>query len=684
MDAPMTALTHIPSPIVSQIECWDYVDGSFSPSNVSDLREQDYRYIFSFPMVYIVYTGNDNVHTGHIDYLAYVGETTDIAARTRQHFIEDPKSRKDWQSFAEQAAKDHGSVNEFVIGHPHFNKSLTLDVENRLMHYLSGVDSIKYLYNRRTNPQGDYYTREELDELFSKIWGKLHTKKPDLFPLESAIKDSAVFKASPFHQLSSEQLEAEDAIVSLVRASFADEPAEADGQDGTFGKLIVVQGAAGTGKTVLISHLFYRLCRDSDGEGALSPADVYANTSDDVPQNAYILIKHAEQRHVYNQIAKKLGLQARSGEIVLNPTSYINRFSKKKIDANGRPTSRPDVGKPQGRAKIALVDEAHLLLTQGNQGYSGKNMLLDIMRRTEVTIAVFDPGQILQSSQQWKAEDLKALLGTGHSSGSAFEEATLSGGEKFERASITLHKQFRIVASDPTIAWIDSLAMGGEIGQIPADPIYDLKVFDSPVELFLAIKEKAEGDGGRGLSRVLATYDWDYKDASKDKNDLDGYWAVSLHMNDSGTWEMGRDGGDEKGFSPEDDCCGSRRFYHPWNYCLVPRGGSELEKETAWAEKPATINEIGSTYTIQGFDLNYAGVIIGPSVKFRDGKIVFDGSASKNTGATNLRSGSTDYSQANLRNELNVLLKRGVHGLYLFAVDPGLQAELLRSQQGTS
>lgn len=40
------------------------------------------------------------------------------------------------------------------------------------------------------------------------------------------------------------------------------------------------------------------------------------------------------------------------------------------------------------------------------------------------------------------------------------------------------------------------------------------------------------------------------------------------------------------------------------------------------------------------------------------------------------RNGSISYAQSNLRNELNVLLKRGVHGLYLFAVDPELQDAL--------
>ena len=65
----------------------------------------------------------------------------------------------------------------------------------------------------------------------------------------------------------------------------------------------------------------------------------------------------------------------------------------------------------------------------------------------------------------------------------------------------------------------------------------------------------------------------------------------------------------------------------PWNRELSrDRKNSKL----SWIEQPQTIGEVGSTFTVQGFDLNYAGVIIGPSVKYRDGKIMFDISASKN------------------------------------------------------
>ncbi len=123
----------------------------------------------------------------------------------------------------------------------------------------------------------------------------------------------------------------------------------------------------------------------------------------------------------------------------------------------------------------------------------------------------------------------------------------------------------------------------------------------------------------------------------------------------------------------------SDQFCKPWNYQLedsAPKSRKGIDKELSWAEKPYTIDEIGSIFTIQGFDLNYAGVIIGPSVTYRNGGIVFDAKASQNYLATNKRKDLGDFAEENLKHELNVLLKRGVHGLYLFAVDEGLQQRL--------
>ena len=48
---------------------------------------------------------------------------------------------------------------------------------------------------------------------------------------------------------------------------------------------------------------------------------------------------------------------------------------------------------------VVFVDEAHLLFTQGNQGYSGKNQLDDIVKRAKVVAIVFDENQIVAAAK---------------------------------------------------------------------------------------------------------------------------------------------------------------------------------------------------------------------------------------------------------------------------------------------
>ena len=71
-------------------------------------------------------------------------------------------------------------ILQCVIGHELFNKSLTLDIENRLMQYLLSVDNISMVHNSRTNQQNEYYTSEKLDEIFSNI-GNHYIKRMGLY-----------------------------------------------------------------------------------------------------------------------------------------------------------------------------------------------------------------------------------------------------------------------------------------------------------------------------------------------------------------------------------------------------------------------------------------------------------------------------------------------------------------------
>ena len=701
------------------------LDGADMRSSQS-LVEDYTQYLLNYPTVYVVYAAEEskNPAQSQYRYRAYVGETNDIIRRTQQHLGTGLGARADWLEVAQAVADNPEAFWQYVISHPLFNKSLTLDVENRLMSYLLSTDSVVQLQNRRANPQGRYYTSDKFEGIFSQIWHTLHEENPVLFPTEQVVRDSALFKASPFHELSQEQKEAEEDILSEIVPILQQD----DGTQGkSIPKLIFVHGLAGTGKTVLLSHLFYRIMTEVSssapvlevlGEEVLD----HSGESSDAQQgsmSAYLVVNQSEQVAVYDQIALKLGLQRESKEIVLKPNAFIARHSGKL--GNGR----PNLGTVTGKADVVLIDEAHLLMTQGYQAYSGRSQLYDIIRRARVVIAVFDPFQILQARQQLNSDLLKKVLGPIEGDGqiqtvpaghmSDFRRAEFGPGlglpkETVEVAHIRLKQQFRIAASDGIVEWLDNIISEGVIGTLPSDPgevdkdgtcirePYEIRVFDSPVDLFKAIKEKdcegTDGWRGRGLSRILATYDWKYTEGSPNTDDPLGYWNVSLYR-DGDRWIPLQAGDAEMAEVRARLCKKADRakrdkqvgvlsdefFCKPWNNQIreiVPRN-QRVDGNKAWAEKRHTIDEIGSTFTIQGFDLNFAGLIIGPSVKYRDGKIKFDRDASANYLATNRRhegKNSHDFSETNLRNELNVLLKRGVHGLYLFAVDPALQAKL--------
>lgn len=124
-------------------------------------------------------------------------------------------------------------------------------------------------------------------------------------------------------------------------------------------------------------------------------------------------------------------------------------------------------------------------------------------------------------------------------------------------------------------------------------------------------------------------------------------------------------------------------WHKPWNRELeaeLSKKEKRSIKRLAWAEQPQTINEVGSTFTIQGFDLNYAGVILGPSVKYRDGKVIFDPSASHNNKAVQNRTlsdGSKQkFGEILIQHEVRVLMTRGVNGMFIYACDSELQEAL--------
>ncbi|MBC1290780.1 DUF2075 domain-containing protein [Listeria booriae] len=272
-------------------------------------------------------------------------------------------------------------------------------------------------------------------------------------------------------------------------------------------------------------------------------------------------------------------------------------------------------------ADIVFVDEAHLLLSKKDSynNFNQDNHLEEIIKQSKITIVVFDRRQVLKLKSYWDSKMLDSIKKGLHS-------------EVF-----MLTNQFRIQAEERVLNWIDAFS-NKKVLDLPDNKkdSFELKIFSDADKMYQEIRKKNEE---YGLSRLVATFDY-------------------MHKKD------GQDYFIEEG-----------KLKLPWN---------RTHYKNTWAEQECTIDEVGSIYTIQGFDLNYVGVILGPSVSYNFEKQELEIITTKYEDLEAFR-GRDDISkdkmseikQQIILNSINVLMKRGINGLYIYASDPKLQQKLM-------
>jgi hypothetical protein len=164
---------------------------------------------------------------------------------------------------------------------------------------------------------------------------------------------------------------------------------------------------------------------------------------------------------------------------------------------------------------------------------------------------------------------------------------------------------------------------------------YDLRFFDDFPSMQTAI---AEMDRVHGLSRLVSGFAWPWK--SKDDPN-----------------------------SHDIEIQGKRLF---WN-----------KTATDWINSKTSSQEVGSIHTVQGYDLNYAGVIIGPDLRWDSAanKIAFNRSNYFDVkGRENNNQLDIEYSDEEILqfiiNIYRVLMTRGIKGTFVYVYDKGLQSKL--------
>lgn len=547
----------------------------------------------NYPTLYLGIGRNTNFYSGMTKQLAYVGEASSISRRTEEHL----NSVNGYDKLnAIRDKSDNNNETLYIIGHSKFNKSATLELEQMFMDYLLGDEKFEKIYNGRNNGLStDFYEREAYRTgIFPKIWEKL--SQENVVSSLREVRNSALFASSPFKSLSEKQEKAKNIIGAEIAETLINRLKN---------KVIKIQGLAGSGKTVLMSQLFYDIWRN--------PYPVINDDGQSQHQSKIVLlVRHEQQRRTYEQIAKKLNM---GKDVVMDVPSFI---SKGKV------------------VDILLVDEAHLLWS-GNYGRVNKTKwkpdLIALRELARALVLVYDPKQTVSARNKINDNDELFRIING-----------------IDTKTIELEGQWRIQSNLVTQQWIENLSHfnNNSLVMPPQDKSYDIKFFDnaSMFRTAIEIKNKIEG-----LSRIVATYDWEYSQGSRPKNIQNRYWTVNF--------------GDQS---------------MPWNLEL-PDVQLAQDKQIPWQEIPESIDEVGSDFTIQGSDLNYVGVILGPSVIWNEITNSLDIDVNYSHDHSKIRKHNGTYNtmenKAFLKNVVNVLLTRGVHGIYIYAVNEKLRRKLI-------
>ena len=279
---------------------------------------------------------------------------------------------------------------------------------------------------------------------------------------------------------------------------------------------------------------------------------------------------------------------------------------------------------PEDSLDVLICDEAHRIRENSVDRWtpktkrSGKSQIEELMDVSKVSVFFVDDLQVVRPGEVGSAELVR-------------EEAAERGAKLFE---YQLEAQFRCGGSEGFINWVTN-TLGIEDTANPFwDPAeeFDLRIIDSPEALYSAIREKAD----EGLSaRMMAGFCWPWSDSNSD------------------------------GTLVDDVAIGD--FSAPWNAKSDSTGLQKgIPKSENWATQEGGINQIGCVYTAQGFEFEYAGVIFGDDLVYREGQGWIG--QRENSEDRVVRNSADDFVDL-VKNTYRVLLTRGIRGCYVHFMD---------------
>ena len=288
-----------------------------------------------------------------------------------------------------------------------------------------------------------------------------------------------------------------------------------------------------------------------------------------------------------------------------------------------------------GRLDLLVCDEAHRLWKHRRMVYpNGKvqwlsetDMVEEVLRSAKVSAFFIDDDQAVRAGEIGRS--------------SLIREAAERLGYRVEWQD--LDAQFRCAGSESWIAWVDAvLGFRSNLDlNWRRDQEYDLVPFGDPAEMEAWLLASMKG-GER--CRMVAGFCWKWSKPSP--------LGALPHDIRIGDWSA------------------------PW----IEKTGKDLKpldnQYYKWATDDEKSNQVGSIYSVQGFEFDRVGVIWGNDLVWRTDRWVAQPSASKDGAFKKELSASGEDPAEKLRNVYRVLLTRGMRATGLHIVDPETRAHV--------
>ena len=392
---------------------------------------------------------------------------------------------------------------------------------------------------------------------------------------------------------------------------------------------MVINGDPGTGKTVVAIFLM-KLLSDIKSADTAEPVDSDSLLSEFFAPGYQELLAGFRVGLVVPQQSLRASIRK-----VFRRTPGLDQ---------GMVLDQFQVGQSVDRFDLLIVDETHRLNQRANQSSGMRNRQFK-----DINIKLFGADDPKWTQLDWitSMSDHQIFLMDAAQSVRPSDVPRRALDALFDPVDerhrrYPLRSQMRVKAGEDYVAYVRSL-LTDPATEPRAFPGYDLRLFDDFGAMRRELRAREED---HGLARLLAGFAW--------------------------PWRSNRD---QSAHDIEID--GARLT---WNRTPVD-----------WVNSPTSVDEVGSIHTIQGYDLNYAGVIIGNDLRWDpstsqlcfDRTNYFDSKGMENNPTLGLKYSNDDLLRF-VANIYAVLLTRGIQGTYVYVCDPGLREHLRPLLSGRS